>query len=201
MTRIRERDKSIMKIYLLDKNYGTTLKWKQYFSGNSDVEVINMHFEQFLDMHDVECIVSPANAYGLMDGGYDRAISEYFGWELSEKVQEKILNEWFGEQLVGTSIIVDIPGTDKKLIHTPTMRAPSYIKNPMIVYYCMRATLMCAIKNNVNSIVIPAFGGSCGGLSSDVVAYMMKEAYDQVMNPPKEINWDYAERAKLEDIK
>lgn len=189
-----------MKIYLLDKNHGTTRRWNYYFSNAKDVEVVNLYLEEFLDMYDVECVVSPANAYGLMDGGYDRAITDYFGWELAEKVQSVILKEWFGEQLVGTSIIVDIPGTDKKLIHTPTMRAPSHIKDPMIVYYCMRATLMCAIKNNVQSIVIPAFGGNCGGLSSDIIAHMMKEAYNQVMNPPKEINWDYADRRKLEEI-
>ena len=60
---------------------------------------------------------------------------------------------------------------------------------------------MCAIKNNINSIVIPAFGGNCGGLDFDVIAHLMKEAYEQVTNPPKEIDWEYADRKKLEEIK
>mgnify|MGYP002626326878 CR=1 FL=1 len=189
-----------MKIYLLDKNSKMTKSWKFYFTGCNDVEVVNMYLHDFLSKYDVECIVSPANSYGIMDGGYDYAISEYFGWELSKKVQKKILDECFGEQLVGTSIILDIDGTNKKLIHTPSMRTPSRIKDPMIVYYCTRATLICAIKNNINSIVIPAFGGDCGGLDSYIIALMMKEAYDQVMNPPKEINWKYAYRRRLEEI-
>lgn len=189
-----------MKIYLLDKSHGTTEQWQRYFAGDADVEVVNMFFEDFMNGHDVECVVSPANSYGLMDGGYDRAISEYFGWDLMKVVQKKILNECFGEQLVGTSIIVDIPNTNKKLIHTPTMRVPSYIKDPMIVYYCMRSVLMLAIREGIQSIVIPAFGGACGGLRPDIIAYMMKVAYMQVMNPPKELNWEYANRANFEDF-
>lgn len=189
-----------MKIYLLDKSQGTTEQWQRYFAEDADVEVVNMYFEDFMNSHDVECVVSPANSYGLMDGGYDRAISEYFGWDLMKVVQKKILDECFGEQLVGTSIIVDIPNTNKKLIHTPTMRVPSNIKDPMIVYYCMRSVLMLAIREGIQSIVIPAFGGACGGLRSDVIAYMMKVAYMQVMNSPKELNWEYANRANFEDF-
>lgn len=189
-----------MKIYLLDSNHIITEQWQHYFADNANVEVVNMYFEDFMNSYDVECVVSPANSYGLMDGGYDRAISEYFGWGLMKVVQKKILDECFGEQLVGTSILVDIPNTNKKLIHTPTMRVPSYIKEPMIVYYCMRSVLMLAIKEDIQSIVIPAFGGACGGLESDVIAYLMKAAYLQVMYPPKDLNWEYAGRANFEDF-
>ena len=69
----------------------------------------------------------------------------------------------------------------------------------MVVYFAMRSTLICALKNNIRSIVIPAFGGACGGLDPDVIAYMMKEAYDQVMNPPSRLDWNYAGRVNLED--
>ena len=188
-----------MKIYLLDRNYITVKTWSKYFNDCEDVEIVKSLFQDFVEEVDVECIVSPANSYGLMDGGYDKAITDYFGWEVAEAVQEKIINECFGEQVVGTSIIVDIPNTDKKLIHTPTMRVPSKIKDPVVVYNCMRSTLICAIENSINSIVIPAFGAATGGLDIDTVAYMMKEAYKQVMNPPKKLDWNYAERVNLED--
>ena len=94
--------------------------------------------------------------------------------------------------------MVDIPGSDKKLIHTPTMRAPSAIADPLVVYRCMRTTLMCALNNRVESIVIPAFGGATGNVPYCSIAALMKEAYDQVMNPPKSLNWEYANRY-LED--
>ena len=111
--------------------------------------MVNMHLEDFLNLYEVECVVSRANSYELIDGGYDLAITECFGWELAETVQKRILEGYFGEQLVGTSITVDIPDSNMKLIHTPLMRYPSLIKDPMIVYYCTTATLMCAIKNNI----------------------------------------------------
>lgn len=189
-----------MKIVLLDINNEMTEEWKRVFKGFKDVEIVCDYFHNYLNNHDVECIVSPANSYGLMDGGYDLAITRYFGKELAKTVQNKIIKEHFGEQVVGTSLIVDIPGTNKKLIHTPSMRVPSFIKDPMIVYYCMRSTLMCAIKNNVKSIIIPAFGGATGDLSPDVIAIMMSEAYKQIKNPPKELGWDYAVKRHLENI-
>lgn len=189
-----------MKIYLLDKNEAMVEAWKKEFSNCEDVEIINAYLGKFLSTHDIGCVVSPANSYGLMDGGYDLAIVDYFGYELERAVQRKILKECRGEQTVGTSLWVDIPDSDVKLIHTPSMRVPSLIKDPMVVYFCTRSTLLLALKKKVKSIVIPAFGGACGGLRPRTIARLMREAYDQVMNPPEELDWSYAERIDLEDI-
>ena len=182
-----------MKIYLLDRNYSIAELLKTYFSVCEDVEVICDDFARFMDTHEVECVVSPANAFGLMDGGYDLAISKYFGWDLQKKVQQYLIDNLCGEQPVGTSIIVDI-NEKQKLIHTPTMRTPSQIKDPLVIYSCMRTCLMLAKKNNIKSIVIPAFGGDCGNVAYFTIAEMMFKAYQQVKNPPKEITWEYTRR-------
>lgn len=42
------------------------------------------------------------------------------------------------------------------------MRIPSVIKDPMVIYHCMRTCLMTAMESGIDSIVIPAFGGGCG---------------------------------------
>lgn len=166
------------------------MEWKRQFFGAEDVNVVLDDFGHFMDKHKVQCIVSPANSYGIMDGGYDAAITDYFGVKLMHNVQKYILENYFGEQPVGSSFIIDIPGTSQKLIHTPTMRIPSRIKDPHIVYQCTRTTLMTAIQNNVESIVIPAFGAATGKVSRIAVAELMKSAYDQIKNPPKKLNWD-----------
>ena len=57
----------------------------------------------------------------------------------------------------------------------------------------MRSTLMCAYQNNVQSILIPLFGGGCGEVHPQTIAKMMKLAYDQIHNPPKKLDWDYVE--------
>lgn len=188
-----------MQMYLLDINEKITDIWKQYFDGVSNIRVVNDSFEHFMNETQVECVVAPANSYGLMDGGYDRAISEWFGEDLMIKVQQYILDHYKGEQPIGSSFIIETGRNDIKLIHTPTMRIPSRIQNPIIIYQCMRTTLMLAIDNDIKSIVIPAFGGLCGGVPANTVCKMMWEGYRQIMNPPEKIDWDYANRYKLEE--
>lgn len=85
-------------------------------------------------------IVSPVNSFGLLTGGLDKALRDYFGKALQEAVREHIKNEWFWEQTMGTSMAVDIQGfPSKKLLHMPTMRTPLKITDALIVYSCMRS--------------------------------------------------------------
>lgn len=188
-----------MKIYLLDINKSITNIWKLYFHNEPNVEVVCDNFEHFMDHNNVECIVSPANSYGIMDGGYDYAISEYFGWGLMDKVQDYILKNYRGEQPVGTSFMIDTGFKNIKLIHTPTMRIPSTIREPMVVYQAMRTTLMTAMDNHIESIVIPAFGGCCGNMKYQELCEMMYAGYMQVMNPPDKLSWNYAYRWEPEN--
>lgn len=67
-----------MKIYLLDRRKNVTDCWTSYFGENKEVEIVCSDFGDFMDTNRVECVVSPANSYGLMDGGYDLAISDWF---------------------------------------------------------------------------------------------------------------------------
>lgn len=181
-----------MKIYILDRSRATTRYAELYFHNLNNIEVVTAEFEDFMRDYLVDCVVSPANAYGLMDGGYDLAITRYFGEQLKERVQKYIVDHLYGEQPVGTSILVDAGKNGQCLIHTPTMRTPEVIRDPRTVYHCMRSTLICAYQNNIRSIVIPFFGGGCGGIHPNVVAQMMWKAYVQIHNPPKKLDWDYA---------
>lgn len=187
-----------MKIYLLDYNQNICDWWNFYFKDIPDIEIVCENFKKFMDSHKVECIVSPANSYGLMDGGYDLAITKYFGEDLQKKVQKYILDNFLGEQPICTSIQVDI-NEHQKLIHTPTMRIPSHIKDPLVVYHCMRSALLLAKKNNIQSIVIPAFGGDCGNVNYSILTKMMYDAYTQVMFPPNKLDWEYAYRIRHEE--
>ena len=180
-----------IKIYLLDRNAQMTESWGDYFKDMPNVVVVCDDFANFMNNNKVDCVVSPANSYGLMDGGYDLAITKWFGDNLQKKVQQYILANFYGEQPVGTSIIIDTDKDDIKLIHTPTMRSPGKIRDTLVIYQCMRTALMRAIENNVGSIVIPAFGGAAGQVEYDVIAKMMFRAYMQLLNPPSYLNWSY----------
>ena len=195
-----------MKIYLLDINKEITDAWKKYFKEETGVQIVNQDFKTFITEHQtIEAIVSPANSFGLMDGGYDKAIIDYYGPSLMEHVQLAIINRWCGEQPVGTSMSVpirnrfytkvyhgDVEQFHPILIHTPTMQTPEVIKDPRIIYQCMRTTLIEAINQEVENIVIPAFGGCTGRVDPDTIAKMMFLAHEQICNYPDKLTWGYA---------
>lgn len=81
------------------------------------------------------------------------------------------------------------------LIHTPTMRVPEEIKDKSVVYQCMRSTLIMAKKENIQNIVIPAFGAATGRVPYFTVANLMCQAFINVflMNLDKYNDWNWAD--------
>ena len=114
--------------------------FKEHFSHFPKVEIVNNYFEWVTDY---DCLVSPANSFGMMDGGMDAAITQYFGVDLETTVQSKILESYLGEQPVGTSLIVETGHSEHPfLAHTPTMRVPMSIKGTDVPYTAMWAMLL-----------------------------------------------------------
>lgn len=186
-----------MKIYFVEEDYEKSKYLEIYFNNEKNIEIVTMEFKEFMEKYNVRCIVSPANSFGLMDGGFDYAITEWFGIQLQKRVQKYIIDNYYGEQPVGTSFIIDAGKDNKYLIHTPTMRVPETIKDERVIYQCMRTTLMVAKENDIDSIAIPMFGGTAGEVKPQVIAKMMRLAYDQLNDIPNEIDWDYANKINL----
>ena len=92
------------ELILVDPNKTLCEAWQEVFENHSNVTIRNDYFE---NIKSFDCMVSAANSFGLMDGGVDLAITRYFGRELQYKVQEIIRTKYYGEQPVGTSIIVE----------------------------------------------------------------------------------------------
>lgn len=185
-----------MKIILVAPNPIMCSAWNKYFGEYEDVEII---CDKFQNLKDVDCMTSAANSFGLMDGGIDYDLSVYFGWDLQKKVQQRIIEEYCGEQPVGTSLIVET-GHKKipYLAHTPTMRVPTIIKNTDNVYKAMWG-LMVELHNfnkksekNIQSVAICAFGAGVGKMPYDEVARQMHAAYKHYQNIPSFISWEHA---------
>lgn len=171
-----------MNIFLLDCSPTMGMCWAKEFSDViNNVKVITGYLNKdFLNKYNIDTIVSPANSFGLMDGGYDKAISDTIGWDIIPKIQSALKEQWYGEQPIGTSLTVEHNGY--KVIHVPTMRIPSMTRETLIVYQAMRVTLIEAIKQGSKNIVIPAFCGGCGKVDETIIAYLMRKAYNQVMH-------------------
>lgn len=192
-----------MRITLLDKNESIVFWWRQLFEKEMKEMKVNVAFEKFdtfmqFNINNVDAVVSPANSFGLMDGGYDKAIIEYFGNELMEKVQEKIISKCHGEQVIGTSISLEIPNfKGKYLIHSPTMRWPERILDPRVIIDCTRTAILEAKRLGVEHVVIPAFGGLTGKIEPEVIAKCMHCGYERAMDPNMTISWDFVNSIKM----
>jgi O-acetyl-ADP-ribose deacetylase (regulator of RNase III) len=185
-----------LHLILVDPNAPLIAAWEAEFADLPNVELIHGGFEYLAAF---DCMVSPANSFGIMDGGVDLAISHFFGWSLMERVQKRIVEEFLGEQPVGTSIIVET-GKAKHpyLSHTPTMRVPMPIAHTDHVYTAMGAMLLAVHRHNLNSerpieiVACPGLGTGTGRMPYREAARQMALAYRHFLNPPKVITWQFA---------
>lgn len=187
--------------------------FKNRFAKFPDVEIISADFTSAFDR--VDCIVSAANSFGLMDGGSDLFITKYFGEHLQKRVQGKIILDYWGEQPVGTSFVMRgnkdlVAGQKNKYVaHTPTMRVPGNISKADNVYRAMKAMLIAVEQHNrervllqeagvededtvISSVVCPGLGTGVGEVLPEEAAKMMALALTHFRNPPKQINWFFA---------
>lgn len=191
-----------MKLILVEPNPPMCRAWKDYFQDLPDVEFVQGYFES---LPEFDCIVSAANSFGLMDGGVDLAITQFFGGQLMRRVQDRIIKEYFGEQPIGTSMIVET-GDEKHpyIAHTPTMRIPMDMTHLDSVYLAMWAMLRevhhhnLAAERKIEIVACPGLGTGTGRVPYREAARQMALAYKNFLNPPTFINWAIAEDRQLQ---
>jgi len=186
-----------LKLILVDPLPDLCIAWQKHFSGLHNVEIVTAYFE---DLPEFDCMVSAANSFGLMDGGVDAAIIRFFGAELTSRVQQRILDEYMGEQSVGTSMIVETGHPKHPFIaHTPTMRIPMEIAHTDNVYLAMWAMLLAVRQQNqhserrINIVACPGLGTATGRVPFPEAARQMSLAYRNFLYPPTYIDWSLAD--------
>lgn len=182
--------------------------FKKHFAKFPQVEVV---FKRFEDT-EFDCIVSAANSFGLMDGGVDQCIADYFGLQMVKRVQYQVIRQYYGEQPVGTSMVIrgnehfEIGKKNKYVAHTPTMRIPMDINKTSYVYMAMKAMLIAIEQHNtmvnlrfgsgddtkIDVVVCPGLGTNAGRVPAEEAAKMMSLALHHFLNPPLAISWYFA---------
>jgi O-acetyl-ADP-ribose deacetylase (regulator of RNase III) len=167
-----------MKIQLVDRNEEMCNQWKLQFKDCKDVIV---HCGDFFSLK-TDCVVSPANSFGYMDGGLDVIISEKIGWQVQDKLQVQIIENYYGELLVGQALLIETDFDEIPFcIAAPTMRVPSLIENTVNVYLATKAILQLLKKDNrIKTVTISGLGTGVGKMAFDICAKQMKKAYDDV---------------------
>lgn len=166
-----------MKIILLDRNYMMVFAWQKYFNEECNVEIVTNTIENYLNKNKVDAIVTPGNSYGVMTGGFDLGVRNYFGIDLEYRVQKYIDTKLNCKQKVGTSFIIDGGKNNIEVIYTPTMEEPSEISDLNIVYESTISSLKLAKECKLETIVLPAFGGATGKVNFFKIAELMFKAY------------------------
>ena len=163
-----------MKLILVAPNPELCVAWRRHFDGLPAVEVVAGCFERLTEF---DCMVSAANSFGLMDGGVDLAITNFFGVELMDRVQARILRDFLGEQPIGTSLIVETGHAKHPFVaHTPTMRFPMSISSTDNVYTAMWAMLLEVRRHNgvsshpIRKVACPGLGTATGRVTPSEAA-------------------------------
>jgi O-acetyl-ADP-ribose deacetylase (regulator of RNase III) len=139
-----------------------------------------------------DCIVSPANSFGKMDGAFDLAISTMFSPRDIDKsinhVQNFLYKKFNGYQIIGTSIVIPMQKFNincKWLLHVPTMKQPCnmfWYKD--IVYNCMFSLLNSIHQHNmqypdhkIQTVFLTGLATGIGRIPTAVAASQMILAY------------------------
>ncbi len=184
----------MQKLILVAPKVELCRSWESYFQGLPNIEIVQGYFQ---NLSNFDCMVSAANSFGLMDGGVDLAIIDFFGQKLMQSVQANILQKYLGEQPVGTSMIIKTEHPKHPFIaHTPTMRLPMQISHTDNVYVAMWAMLLAVREHNQNNaqaieiVACPGLGTATGKMPFSEAAQQMALAYQNFLNPPTHLNWE-----------
>lgn len=172
-----------MIIQLVDRNEGMCEKWSKEFKDCDDVVVYCNDFFA----PETDCIVSPANSFGFMDGGLDGVITKRLGSQTQINVQKKIAMMPTQELLVGQAILVHTGNKEIPFcVSAPTMRVPMILKGTPNPYLAAKATfaLLKRIKDDnpeiIKKVTMSGLGTGVGRVPYEVCANQMKMAYDEV---------------------
>lgn len=164
-----------MKLSFVDDNADVTWALQKMFRDFPEVEIFCGDIFTFAR----NCVVSPANAQGFMDGGIDRRFIEFFGPEIETKVRESIDQRPGGHVPVGSCIVVK---TGNKaipfLLVVPTMETPEAVE-VLNAYRAMNAIMRVALAHEEigRAVFCPGLCTGVGRVHPPESAEQMARAY------------------------
>lgn len=176
------------RILLVDLYPPLVRAWSEVFAEHAQIEVIEGDlFDQSAD-----AMVSPANSFGIMDGGIDAAIRGALGGRIEHDVQSAIVARHHGELPVGAAEIVETHHERWPwLVVAPTMRVPENVAQTLNAYLAFRAALLAVTSHNrsaarpIRSLLVPGLCTGIGGMDTRRCAAQMRVAFDHVARPPR----------------
>jgi O-acetyl-ADP-ribose deacetylase (regulator of RNase III) len=160
-----------------------------------DESAIVVREGDLFDVH-ADAMLSPANSFGIMDGGIDAAIRDAIAG-IEPRVRGAIEARHHGELPVG---VAEIVATDDDrwphLVVAPTMRVPDDVSRTTNAYLAFRAALLAIRAHNarggtaIRSLVSPGLCTGIGAMPARRCAAQMRIAWRQVTSPTEPPSFD-----------
>lgn len=168
-----------LQIILADINSRLCAAWTHEFA---PYPAVNIRQGSIFDV-EAAAIVSPANSFGIMDGGLDGKLRDFFGMEIERKVRTRIARDFHGELPAGMAIATETGNTQFPfLISAPTMRVPQEVSHTINAYLAMKAILTCTLEDpRIGRVAIPGLCSLSGAMSPHLVARQMRAAYERTV--------------------
>jgi O-acetyl-ADP-ribose deacetylase (regulator of RNase III) len=165
----------VVRLHLVDINLDMVLAWREAFRPFPEVTVGHGDLLSRAE----NAVVSPANSFGFMDGGIDRAYAAFFGPQVEERVREAVARRPEGHLPVGAALAVRtgharIPF----LVVAATMVSPEAVSEDH-AYRALRAVLRLAGQHpEVGRLLFcPGLATGVGGVAPAAAAMGMAQAY------------------------
>ncbi|XP_052078956.1 uncharacterized protein LOC127717256 [Mytilus californianus] len=191
--------------YLRDIQPKMVNAWTKLFKNHENRVKISSG-DIFRGAPEADALVSPANSFGFMDGGIDMVYTNMFGWQMQERLQKVIREDYNGENVVGNAIIIpaysEEPNEEKIenmkkfnlcggrpikfLISAPTMRVPKDVNDTANAFLAFRAIILAVQKHNrdpenqpIRSVLCPGLGTAVGNMPFDRCAFQYCEKSEE----------------------
>lgn len=174
----------LLRVSLVDRNPDVARAFLEHFHDVDGVEILEGN------LLDLECdaLLSPANSFGYMDGGFDKHIDDFYQGAAQRAVLSAIAERHFGELPVGVAILLEMPSRRfPSLVVAPTMRIPGAISETLNAYLALRAAFIAIEERNsaggrrIGSLAVPGLGTGVGGMDPREAAQQMRAAYDMII--------------------
>ena len=167
------------EVILCDIHAPLIRAWRGSFAAHSEVEIVHGSLLEVA----ADAYVSPANSFGIMDGGIDALLSARFPLA-QDRVQTAIAAR--GEPLpIGHCLVVETGDFNVPyLLCAPTMMFPSRVAHTNHAYLAMRAILaeverFNSITHEITAVAIPGLCTGVGDMPPEVAAQQMAQAYGE----------------------
>ena len=166
-----------------------TLKELEYaFVRNDNVRI---YYGSCFDI-DADMLVSPANSFGIMDGGFDKEILDALGSSVQDRVFEAI-KMFNGEINIGDSMLIRLHKKYKFLLVAPTMRVPMDVSKTTNAYVAIRRILWHLESSD---IVMPMLCTGIGKMPVERAVNQMRMAYRNVVEKVQLTDFDLIRKSQ-----